>query len=134
MEKYEAPETIEDPVVDEVREPVIGKNSTFLAEFGSEVVKQLKAATGYVVGNEKGYSIDFEPWHTDYTESVDPDHYKFPGGAEVISISQWLTANAAQAVQYICRSSCNDGKNKGDALEDIDKAIRFLTFEKERLK
>lgn len=76
----------------------------------------------------------FEPWHADYTDAVDPNHYKFPGGAEVISISQWLTANAAQAVQYICRSSRIDGKNKGDALEDIEKAIRFLTFEKERLR
>ena len=67
-------------------------------------------------------------------DAVDPDHYKFPGGAEVIHISQWLTANAGQALQYIARSSRIDGKNKGNAVEDIQKAIKFLTFELERLK
>lgn len=65
---------------------------------------------------------------------IDPDHYKFPGGAEVIHISQWLTANAAQALQYVARSSRIDGKNKGDASEDIRKAITFLEFELKRLE
>lgn len=65
---------------------------------------------------------------------VDPDHYKFPGGAEVIHISQWLTANSSQALQYIARSSRIDGKNKGDASEDIRKAITFLEFELKRLE
>lgn len=65
---------------------------------------------------------------------IDPHHYKFPGGAEVIHISQWLTANAAQALQYIARSSRIDGKNKGDASEDIRKAITFLEFELKRLE
>ena len=67
-------------------------------------------------------------------DAVDPDHYKFPGGAEVIHISQWLTANAAQALQYVARSSRIDGKNKGDASEDIRKAITFLEFELKRLE
>lgn len=66
-------------------------------------------------------------------DTVDPNHYKFPGGAEVRHISEWLTANAAQALQYIARSSRIDGQNKGDASEDIRKAIRFLEFELERL-
>lgn len=65
---------------------------------------------------------------------IDPDHYKFPGGAEVIHISQWLTANAAQALQYVARSSRIDGKNKGDASEDLRKAITFLEFELKRLE
>lgn len=67
-------------------------------------------------------------------DAVDPDHYKFPGGAEVIHISQWLTANSSQALQYIARSSRIDGKNKGDASEDIRKAITFLEFELKRLE
>lgn len=67
-------------------------------------------------------------------KAIDPDHYKFPGGAEVIDISQWLTANAAQALQYVARSSRIDGKNKGDASEDIRKAITFLEFELKRLE
>lgn len=66
--------------------------------------------------------------------AVDPDHYKFPNGAEVIQISQWLTANSAQAMQYITRSSRIDGKNKGDTLEDLEKAKVFIDFEIARLK
>lgn len=76
----------------------------------------------------EAYSVPDE--HT----PVSPQHYKFPGGEEVISISQWLTSNTGQALQYIARSSRIDGKNKGNAVEDIQKAIKFLTFELERLK
>lgn len=73
-------------------------------------------------------------WRATKATPVDPDHYKFPGGAEVIHISQWLTANAAQALQYVARSSRIDGRNKGDASEDIRKAITFLEFELKRLE
>lgn len=66
--------------------------------------------------------------------SVDPAHYKFPDGTEVKSISGWLTANAAQALQYIARSSRIDGKNKGETVEDLKKAKRFIDFELERLE
>lgn len=65
---------------------------------------------------------------------VNPNHYKFPGGAEVRDISQWLTANSAQALQYIARSSRIDGDNKGDTVADLKKAIRFLEFEIDRLE
>ena len=71
---------------------------------------------------------------TDEPPEVDPEHYKFPGGAEVIDISQWLTANAAQALQYIARSSRIDGKNKGNPREDLEKAKRFIDFELKRLE
>ena len=67
-------------------------------------------------------------------DAVNPSHYQFPNGAEVRFISEWLTANAAQAFQYIARSSRIDGQNKGDAVEDIRKAIKFLEFEIERLE
>lgn len=66
-------------------------------------------------------------------DATDPNHYKFPGGAEVRHISEWLTANAAQALQYIARSSRIDGQNKGDAREDLLKARKFIDFELERL-
>ena len=65
---------------------------------------------------------------------TNPNHYIFPGGAEVRGISQWLTANSAQALQYIARSSRIDGQNKGDTLTDPKKAITFLEFEIERLE
>ena len=66
-------------------------------------------------------------------DPTSPSHYAFPGGAEVIDISQWLTSNAAQAVQYIARSSRIDGKNKGDTVEDLRKAQVFIDFELKRL-
>lgn len=78
-----------------------------------------------------GYEYDVS--EIEEKNPVSPNHYQFPGGAEVIHISQWLTANAAQALQYIARSSRIDGKNKGDAKEDIAKAIKFLEFELDRL-
>ena len=103
---------------------------------GATVVDVLRSA---LAGNSKeaiqaraealeAYSVPDE--HT----PVSPQHYKFPGGEEVISISQWLTSNTGQALQYIARSSRIDGKNKGNAVEDIQKAIKFLIFELERLK
>ena len=66
-------------------------------------------------------------------DPTSPDHYKFPNGAEVRFISEWLTSNAAQAVQYIARSSRIDGKNKGDTVEDLRKAQVFIDFELKRL-
>lgn len=67
------------------------------------------------------------------TDAISPDHYRFPNGAAVKDISGWLTANSAQALQYIARSSRIDGVNKGDTVEDLKKAIKFLEFELERL-
>ena len=83
---------------------------------------------------EWGYPID--GYGVELVEEADPtspSHYAFPGGAEVIDISQWLTSNAAQALQYIARSSRIDGKNKGDTVEDLRKAKVFIDFELKRL-
>lgn len=76
-----------------------------------------------------GYEIELV---TD-ADPTSPDHYKFGTGVEVIDISQWLTSNAAQALQYIARSSRIDGKNKGDTVEDLRKAKVFIDFELKRL-
>lgn len=77
-----------------------------------------------------GYEYDV----VDVTDAIDPEHYQFPGGAQVIDISEHLTANAAQALQYIARSSRIDGRNKGNTIEDLTKAIWFLDREVDRLK
>lgn len=76
-----------------------------------------------------GYEVEL----VEGTDPTSPAHYAFPGGAEVIDISQWLTSNAAQALQYIARSSRIDGKNKGDTVEDLLKAKVFIDFELKRL-
>lgn len=67
-------------------------------------------------------------------DAVNPSHYIFPGGVEVHQISGYLTSFAGQALQYIARSCRIDGNNKSDnTLEDIEKAIKFLTLELERI-
>jgi hypothetical protein len=68
------------------------------------------------------------------TNAIDPGHYKgFSNGAQVIDISENLTSNAGQAVQYIARSCRLDGANKGDQIEDLTKAAWFIARELERL-
>lgn len=63
-----------------------------------------------------------------------PPHYKFSNGAEVIDITENLTSNGGQAVQYIARSTRLDGNNKGDVLEDLRKARWFIDREIERVE
>jgi hypothetical protein len=66
--------------------------------------------------------------------AIDPGHYKgFSNGAEVIDITENLTSNAGQAVQYIARSCRLDGANKGDQIEDLTKAAWFINREVKRL-
>lgn len=68
------------------------------------------------------------------TDNTNPEHYRgFSNGAEVIDISENLTSNGAQAVQYIARSTRLDGNNKGDVIEDLRKAVWFVEREIERL-
>lgn len=65
--------------------------------------------------------------------AVDPGHYKF-GDVEVRQISGHLTSFGGQALQYIARATRLDGKNKGDAIEDLKKSLRFIQWEIERLE
>lgn len=62
------------------------------------------------------------------------DYYLFPNGAEVIDISRYLTGNGAQAVQYIARATRIDGKNKGDIIGDLNKAIYMISDEIGRIE
>jgi hypothetical protein len=67
------------------------------------------------------------------SDATDPHYYTF-GDVEVRQISGHLTSFAGQAVQYLCRSSRLDGQNKGDAVEDLRKSIKFIQWEIERLE
>lgn len=63
-----------------------------------------------------------------------PAHYNgFSNGAQVIDITENLTANAANAVKYLCRSSRIDGQNKGRIMEDLHKARFYLEREINRI-
>lgn len=71
---------------------------------------------------------------TNLTDRIDPSYYQgFSNGAQMIDITENLTPNAAQAVQYIGRSSRMDGNNKGDVAEDLNKALWFITRELRRI-
>lgn len=67
-------------------------------------------------------------------DGVNPNHYKFPGGAEVKDISGHLTSFGGQALQYIARATRLDGNNKGSAIEDLKKSLKFIQWEIERLE
>lgn len=67
-------------------------------------------------------------------DAIDPGYYQFPGGHEVRHISAHLTGFGSQALQYVARSTRLDGKNKGDTVENLQKAVRFLEWEIERIK
>lgn len=58
----------------------------------------------------------------------EPTYYQF-GDVEVLDISEHLTGNAAQVVQYVARSSRLDGQTKGEDLADLHKARDFLDRE-----
>ena len=60
-----------------------------------------------------------------------PEHYRFPGGAEVKDITQWLTFFRGSAVKYICRA----GRKAGvDELTDLRKARECIDNEIRRLE
>lgn len=61
-------------------------------------------------------------------------YYDFPGGVEVRQISAHLTGFGAQAFQYVARATRLDGKNKGDVVSDLNKAIDFICWEIERIE
>ncbi|WMI33940.1 hypothetical protein SEA_ERENYEAGER_69 [Microbacterium phage Erenyeager] len=70
----------------------------------------------------------------EFVDAIDPSYYEFPGGHEVRHISAHLTGFGSQALQYVARSTRLDGKNKGDTVENLQKAVRFLEWEIERIK
>lgn len=64
-------------------------------------------------------------------ETVDhPQHYnKNPSGTECIDIVEWMTFNQGNAVKYLWRMF-----DKGDPIENLDKAIWYCQREKERIE
>ncbi|WP_280350409.1 hypothetical protein [Nocardia abscessus] len=68
-------------------------------------------------------------------DAINPDYYKsgWSNGVELIDITENLTGNGAQAVQYVARSTRLDGVTKDDPIEDLTKAIWFIEREIQRL-
>jgi hypothetical protein len=67
--------------------------------------------------------------------AVSPNYYKgFTNGAQPIDITEHLTGNAAQAVQYLTRACRTDGVIKEDPIGDVEKCLYFVERELSRLK
>ncbi|QMV86482.1 DUF3310 domain-containing protein [Corynebacterium hindlerae] len=63
-----------------------------------------------------------------------PAYYQFPNGVQVADISEHLTSNGGQVVQYVARSTRLDGLNKGEVLKDLMKARDLLNREIRRIQ
>lgn len=70
------------------------------------------------VGNNQEGDSKLKP-----LSAVDPDHYDFPGGVQVIDITKHLDFLRGNAVKYLCRAG-----RKGDALTDLKKALRYVEW------
>lgn len=71
---------------------------------------------------------------TDQVQHLDmvqhPPHYtSHPSGIEAIQVTRHMNFNLGNAIKYIWRAG-----QKGDAIEDLRKAIFYLQDEIERLK
>jgi hypothetical protein len=58
----------------------------------------------------------------EYT-AVDPGHYSYPGGAQVIDITRHMGFLEGNVVKYVARAG-----RKGDKLEDLLKARKYLEW------
>ncbi|WP_408934461.1 DUF3310 domain-containing protein [Corynebacterium marquesiae] len=66
--------------------------------------------------------------------AVNPQHYQgFSNGAQPVDIAEHLSGNGAQALKYIARSTRIDGGNKGEVLQDLQKAKYFIEREIQRV-
>lgn len=69
--------------------------------------------------------------YRDGATDVNPTHYDFPGGVQVIDITKHLDFLTGNVVKYVSRAG-----RKGDRLTDLLKAKKYLDWaiEKERLE
>lgn len=97
----------------------------------------------YVTHYSFGRLYIFQQGDDDYSASlipeatgnpVSPNHYQFPGGIEVRQISAHLTSFGGQTLQYVARATRLDGKNKGNVVEDLEKAKTLIDWEITRVK
>lgn len=66
--------------------------------------------------------------------AVNPQHYQgFSNGAQPVDIAEHLSGNGAQALKYIARSTRIDGGNKGEVMQDLQKAKYFIEREIKRV-
>lgn len=71
---------------------------------------------------------------TPQNDPINPNHYKgFSNNSEVIDITENLTFNTGNATKYLTRAGRTDGHNKGEIIQDLEKAIWYTQREIQRL-
>ncbi|MGO1852749.1 MAG: DUF3310 domain-containing protein [Microbacteriaceae bacterium] len=65
--------------------------------------------------------------------AISPSHYQFRHGAQLIDLTEQQRFNPGNATKCISRSCRLDDQNKGQRLEDLRKAVWYLTREQRRL-
>jgi hypothetical protein len=68
------------------------------------------------------------PAKVQYDAVNNPKHYKHPSGIECIQVTEHMNFNLGNAIKYIWRSG-----EKGNAVEDLQKAVWYLQRELKRL-
>jgi hypothetical protein len=63
----------------------------------------------------------------EYSDSINPDHYKWINGIECSEVTSHFNFNLGNAIKYIWR--CN---HKGSKVEDLKKAIWYIQKEIEK--
>ena len=65
----------------------------------------------------------------DFCSINHPSHYtSHPSGVECITVTQHFSFNIGNAVKYLWRAGL-----KGDAVEDLKKAVKYIEFELKRI-
>jgi len=81
----------------------------------------------YCIAPADGYGAEYvDPYDVTPTpgkDEVNPSHYGFPGGVQVIDITKHLDFLAGNVVKYVCRAGL-----KGDKLTDLRKAKQYLEW------
>lgn len=64
------------------------------------------------------------------SDPINPDHYQFPNGFQVIDLTQHLNFCLGNVVKYVARA----GRKTSNPLEDLRKAQFYLNREIERVQ
>jgi hypothetical protein len=64
------------------------------------------------------------------SDPINPDHYQFANGFQVIDLTEQLSFNRGNVVKYVARA----GRKSPNPLEDLMKARYYLNREIDRLE
>lgn len=58
-----------------------------------------------------------------FRDAVNPEHYSYPGGLQVIDLTRHMDFLLGNVVKYVARAG-----RKGNRLEDLQKAAQYLAW------